>query len=129
MLNKKDLIYQVTREGGTEPPFSGEHVNNKKIGNYTCINCDAIIFSSEHKFDSGTGWPSFYDLLDNKAVDEIEDNSFGMKRIEVKCSSCNSHLGHVFPDGPPPTGLRYCINSVALNFKEKKSKLIILLFY
>ena len=120
MLNKKDLIYKVTREGGTEPPFSGEHVNNKKIGNYTCINCDAIIFSSEHKFDSGTGWPSFYDLLDNKAVDEIEDNSFGMKRIEVKCSSCKSHLGHVFPDGPPPTGLRYCINSVALNFKEEK---------
>ena len=89
-----------------------------------CINCDVTIFSSEHKFDSGTGWPSFYDLLNSKAVDEIEDNSYGMKRIEVKCSSCNSHLGYVFPDAPP-TGLRYCINSVALNFKEEKSKLII----
>ena len=118
MLNKKDLIYQVTREGGTEPPFSGEHVNNKKIGNYTCINCDAIIFSSEHKFDSGTGWPSFYDLLDNKAVDEIEDNSYGMKRTEIRSVSSDIHLGHVFDDGP--NGMpRYCINATVLEFKPR----------
>ena len=120
MKNKKDLAYQVTREGATESPFSGEYLNNKKEGYYSCINCNKTIFSSEHKFDSGTGWPSFFRSVDDKAVKELEDNSYGMKRVEIKCSGCNSHLGHLFPDGPNPTGLRYCINSVALNFREKK---------
>ena len=120
MKSKEDLIHIVTRKGGTEPPFSGEYNFCKERGHYLCVHCNAILFSSEKKFDSGTGWPAFYDVENKKSVIEIEDNSFGMKRIEVKCSSCNSHLGHVFPDGPPPTGLRYCINSVSLNFKEEK---------
>ena len=112
-------MYKVTREGGTEPPFSGEYNENKKKWKYLCIHCKTILFSSEKKFDSGTGWPAFYDVENKKSVIEIEDNSYGMKRIEVKCSSCNSHLGHVFPDGPKPTGLRYCINSVSLKFIDK----------
>ena len=119
MLRKKDIIYRVTREGATEPPFSGKFNNFKKSGKYLCVHCEAVLFSSEKKFDSGTGWPSFYDSESKTAIKEIEDNSYGMRRIEVRCSSCDSHLGHVFPDGPNPTGLRYCINSVSLKFQEK----------
>ena len=119
MIDKTNLVYRVTREGATEPPFSGEYNYCKKQGVYKCINCNTELFSSDQKYESGSGWPSFYDLLEKNAVKEIEDNSYGMKRIEVKCGVCDSHLGHVFPDGPEPTGLRYCINSVSLKFKEK----------
>ena len=116
MLNKKNLIYQVTREGATEPPFSGEHVNNKKIGNYTCINCDAIIFSSEHKFDSGTGWPSFSEALPGAFKTKV-DFSFGMMRTEYHCAKCGAHHGHVFNDGPTKTKKRFCNNGLCLIFK------------
>ena len=119
MQIKNDLTYKVTREGRTEPPFSGEYNNNKKKGIYKCVHCETILFSSEKKYESGTGWPSFYDVENKNSVIELEDNSYGMKRIEVKCGVCDSHLGHVFPDGPEPTGLRYCINSVSLKFTEK----------
>ncbi|MEC8100209.1 MAG: peptide-methionine (R)-S-oxide reductase MsrB [Pseudomonadota bacterium] len=115
---EKTLTYKVTREGATEPPFSGLYNNNKEEGTYSCINCGKNLFSSKKKFDSGTGWPSFFDVIDKNAISQIEDNSYGMRRIEVKCKSCSSHLGHVFPDGPKPTGLRYCINSVSLKFKK-----------
>jgi len=119
MKHYDDLTYKVTKEGATEPPFSGEYNNFKKQGKYLCVHCNTILFSSEKKFDSGTGWPSFYATENKNSVKEIEDNSYGMKRIEVKCGSCDSHLGHVFPDGPKPTGLRYCINSVSLKFVDK----------
>tara|TARA_B100000029_G_C17369809_1_gene885712 strand:- start:37 stop:399 length:363 start_codon:yes stop_codon:yes gene_type:complete len=118
MEDKNSLVYRVTRNGETEPPFSGEYNNFKKEGFYSCVNCNSTLFSSKQKFESGSGWPSFYDLVDKSLVKEIEDNSYGMKRIEVKCRKCNSHLGHVFADGPRPTGLRYCINSVSLKFED-----------
>lgn len=111
--------YQVTREKGTERAFTGEYVDNHDEGVYLCVACGQPLFASETKFESGTGWPSFYEPLDKRNVDEEEDRSLGMVRIEVMCSRCQSHLGHVFEDGPRPTGLRYCLNSVSLKFAPK----------
>ncbi len=108
--------FKVLRNHGTERPFTGKFHDSKEKGIYTCAACNQKLFSSETKFDSGTGWPSFYDVIGKKEVGEKTDTNFGMKRTEVHCSRCGGHLGHVFNDGPAPTGLRYCINSVSLNF-------------
>ncbi|HIO97778.1 MAG TPA: peptide-methionine (R)-S-oxide reductase [Leucothrix sp.] len=109
--------YRVTREQGTEPAFSGEYYQHKETGVYHCICCDAPLFSSDEKYDSGSGWPSYWQPVTEDAVVEIRDVSHGMTRVEIRCAQCDSHLGHVFPDGPQPSGLRYCINSASLGFK------------
>lgn len=112
------LQYRVTQDGGTEQAFTGEYWDTKDAGTYRCVVCETPLFSSDTKYDSGSGWPSFWEALDSDAVVRHEDRSYGMVRIEATCAKCGAHLGHVFPDGPPPTGLRYCINSIALNLKE-----------
>jgi peptide-methionine (R)-S-oxide reductase len=113
------LAYEVTRCGGTERPGTGPWLNEKRKGLYVCAGCGAELFKSDTKYESGSGWPSFFDTVDRKAVTLVEDTTLGMRRIEVECAGCEAHLGHVFPDGPQPTGLRYCMNGVALDFKPQ----------
>ncbi len=113
-----DFTYKVTRESYTEKPFSGKYLGEKSKGIYSCICCGNELFSSSTKFDSGSGWPSFYEPINDEKIKNKDDFSYGIKRTEITCAQCDSHLGHVFEDGPKPTGLRYCLNSVSLNLKK-----------
>lgn len=115
-----DEEYRILREAGTEPRFAGDYLDLKDDGVFKCAGCGAELFDTDHKFESGTGWPSFYDVADSEHIETEVDKSHGMERIEVKCGTCDGHLGHVFEDGPEPTGKRYCINSAALEFEEEE---------
>ena len=114
--------YHVLRQKGTEPAFTGKHLDNHERGMYVCAGCGTELFSSDTKFESGSGWPSFWAPAAEESVEEKPDNSFFMRRTELLCKNCGGHLGHVFEDGPNPTGIRYCVNSLSLNFKKKDEK-------
>jgi peptide-methionine (R)-S-oxide reductase len=114
------MQFRVARQKGTEPAFTGEFWNNHENGIYRCVCCGAELFDSKTKFDSGTGWPSFYAAVDANRLRLEEDTSYGMRRVEVSCAQCDAHLGHVFPDGPRPTGQRFCMNSASLDFRKKE---------
>lgn len=116
--NLSKLQYKVTQERYTEPPFTGKFNKFKKKGTYECIVCNSELFKSDHKFESGCGWPAFFDSVDPSKIKEVPDESHGMSRIEVLCAKCDAHLGHVFPDGPKPTWRRFCINSVSMRFRD-----------
>jgi peptide-methionine (R)-S-oxide reductase len=120
---EKDLTpeqFHVMRKAGTEPAFTGRYYKTKDAGTYVCAGCGQPLFASDTKYESGTGWPSFYKPIEEGAVEEHSDNAFGMRRTEVRCARCDGHLGHVFPDGPRPTGMRYCMNSAALELKKQE---------
>jgi peptide-methionine (R)-S-oxide reductase len=114
--------YKILRQCSTEPPFTGKYTNHKADGNYICAACGNVLFSSDTKYDSGSGWPSFFAAVEKGKIKEVLDTNYGMVRTEIKCAKCDGHLGHVFPDGPKPSGLRYCVNSASLDFIPSKTE-------
>lgn len=119
--NLSEMQFYVTQKHGTEPPYTGRLLHNKRDGVYRCLVCDTALFNSQSKYDSGCGWPSFYEPVNENSIRYLTDLSHGMERIEIRCGHCEAHLGHVFPDGPQPTGERYCVNSASLSFTDEQS--------